>query len=300
MKILIVDDELVSREKLRKIMDTLGQSVVVENGEDALRVATSQDSPDLILLDIIMPGMDGYEVYKKLKSNRKTSNIPVIFITVRSEDDDMAKGLGLGAVDYIAKPFSPSIVKARVQNHLELKKHHNHLEKLVNDRTVELKKTTKEMQVETAERKQTAEALRKSEEKYRLLIENATDAIFIAQDEVLKFANPKAEEMTGYSAEELAKFPFFDLIHPEDRDIFLERHVKRLKGEEIPSIYSFRILNRSGEELSVELNAVLINWEERPATLNFLRDITAQKGLEAPPTGSEDGIHRNPCRWYRP
>ncbi|MCJ7683679.1 MAG: PAS domain S-box protein, partial [Desulfobacteraceae bacterium] len=131
------------------------------------------------------------------------------------------------------------------------------------------------------DRKVAEEALRESEEKYRLLVENATDAIFIAQDEVLKFANPKSEEMTGYSAEELAKIPFVDLIHPEDRDIVLERHLKRLKGEEIPSIYSFRILNRSGEELSVELNTVIINWEERPATLNFLRDITAQKVLEA-------------------
>jgi PAS domain S-box-containing protein len=130
------------------------------------------------------------------------------------------------------------------------------------------------------ERKQAEEALKESEEKYRILFENATDAIFIAQDEVIKFVNPKAEEMTGYSAEELAKIPFVDIIHPEDRDMVLERHLKRLKSEEIPSIYSFRILNRSGEELSVDLNAVLINWEGRPATLNFIRDIIQQKKLE--------------------
>ncbi|MBW1780989.1 MAG: PAS domain S-box protein [Deltaproteobacteria bacterium] len=131
------------------------------------------------------------------------------------------------------------------------------------------------------ERKRAEDALRESEEKYRLLIENATDAIFIAQDEALKFANPKAEKMTGYSAEQLAEMPFIDIIHPEDRTMVLERHVKRLNGEEPPSVYSFRIVNRSGEELSVELNAVIINWEGRPATLNFLRDITAQKRLEA-------------------
>ena len=125
------------------------------------------------------------------------------------------------------------------------------------------------------------ETLRESEEKYRLLIETATDAIFIAQDEVLKFANPKAEEMTGYSAEELAEIPFVDLIYPADRSVVIERHVKRLKGEEIPNIYSFRILNKSGKELSVELNTIIISWEGRPATLNFLRDITAQKRLEA-------------------
>ena len=131
------------------------------------------------------------------------------------------------------------------------------------------------------EQKLAEETLQASEEKYRLLIENATDAIFIAQDEILKFANPKAEEMTGYSAEELAKSPFLDLIHPDDRDMVLERHLNRLKGEKIASMYSFRILNRSGKELSVELNAVLINWEGRPATLNFLRDITSQKQLQS-------------------
>ena len=129
--------------------------------------------------------------------------------------------------------------------------------------------------------KKAEEALRESEEKYRLLVENATDAIFIAQDEVLKFANPKAEEMIGYPAEELAKIPFVDIVHPEDRDMVIERHMKRLKGEELPSLYSFRIVNKSGEELSVELNTILIDWERRPATLSFLRDITAQKGLEA-------------------
>jgi PAS domain S-box-containing protein len=155
-----------------------------------------------------------------------------------------------------------------------LQKAHDELEMRVDKRTAELAQTNERLKQEIKERKRT-------EEKYRLLIENATDAIFIAQDEVLKFANPKAEEMTGYYAEELTKIPFVDLIHPEDRDMVREGHVKRLKGEKIHSVYSFRILNRSGEELSVELDAVLINWEGRPATLNFLRDITAQKKLEA-------------------
>ena len=131
------------------------------------------------------------------------------------------------------------------------------------------------------ERRQAEEALRESEEKYRLLIENATDAIFIVQDKVVKFANPKAKKITGYSAAQLAKLPFVDFIHPEDRGMVLERHLKRLGGQEPPNIYSFRIVDKSGEVLSVELSAVFINWEGRPATLNFLRDITAQKRLEA-------------------
>jgi len=153
MRILIVDDELVSREKLRKMLGDFGQCEVVDNGEDALRVATGQNPPDLILLDIMMPGMDGYEVCKKLKDDRKTFNMPVIFISAKSQHDDETRGLALGAVDYIKKPFCPSIVKARVRTHLELKKYRNHLEELVKERTAELEKTTREMQAEIKDRK---------------------------------------------------------------------------------------------------------------------------------------------------
>jgi len=132
-----------------------------------------------------------------------------------------------------------------------------------------------------SERIRAEEALRESEEKYRLLVENANDAIFIAQDQVVKFPNPKTLEMIGYSAEELIKIPFMNLIHPEDRDMVLDRYVKRLKGKELPSTYSFRIKRRDGEELWVEISTVLITWEGRPATLNFLRDVTPQKKMEA-------------------
>ncbi|MFQ5483887.1 MAG: PAS domain S-box protein [Desulfobacterales bacterium] len=122
--------------------------------------------------------------------------------------------------------------------------------------------------------------IRKSEEKYRFLVENATDAIFIAQDEVIKFPNPIAEKLTGYTAEELEKKSFADLIHPEDKKMVLDRHLRRLSGETLPATYDFRIINNRGEQLWVQINTVLISWDERPATLNFIRDITQQKKLE--------------------
>ena len=124
-------------------------------------------------------------------------------------------------------------------------------------------------------------ALRGSEEKYRLLVENATDAIFIAQDEVVKFANPKSEELTGYSAEELAKTPLANLIHPEDRDMVIERDNRGLREKKLLGVHSFRMINKADDELWVELNTALITWEERPATLNFLRNITPQRKIEA-------------------
>ena len=122
MKILIVDDELVSRMKLQKIMESFGEYDAVENGEDALKIAMSEYPPDLILLDIMMAGMDGFEVCKRLKADPKTKDIPVIFLTTHTDIESVTRGFELGAVDYITKPFHKAEVKARARTHLSLKK----------------------------------------------------------------------------------------------------------------------------------------------------------------------------------
>jgi PAS domain S-box-containing protein len=131
------------------------------------------------------------------------------------------------------------------------------------------------------ERKEAEEALRESKEKYRLLVDHAHDGIFIAQGDLIKFQNPKAHEILGCSAEELHETPFMDLVHPEDRVLLPKKPQTMHKGEEIPSAYSLRIINKSGEELWVQINAVDIKWEGKPATLNFVTDITFEKRLEA-------------------
>lgn len=147
-KILIVDD---APENIRVLMETLREDygiAVAINGEQALRQAESHPSPDIILLDVMMPGMDGYEVCAKLKKSPNTRDIPVIFITTLSEADDEAKGLDMGAVDYISKPFIPRLVKSRVHNQLELKRHRDNLEELVRQRTRELA-LTQEVTIES-------------------------------------------------------------------------------------------------------------------------------------------------------
>jgi len=125
------------------------------------------------------------------------------------------------------------------------------------------------------------EALRESEEKYRRLVTHAPDAIFIAQDGVIKFANPSTMALTRYSIAEHATIPFAKLIHPEDRDRVVGSQDRQLKGEAVPSSYSFRLLTKRGEELWVDLNAVLMTWEERLALLCYMRDITPLKRMEA-------------------
>jgi PAS domain S-box-containing protein len=134
---------------------------------------------------------------------------------------------------------------------------------------------------DVTERKRAEEALRQSEDKYRQLIENAHDAIFIAQDGRIVFANHQTAAMIGYQDEELKAQPFTFFIHPEDRDLVVQRHVRRLQGDNnLPQNYIFRLLTSVQTELVVQLSAVLIQWNGRPATLNFARDITEQRRLE--------------------
>jgi sigma-B regulation protein RsbU (phosphoserine phosphatase) len=121
-KVLIVDD---TPENIQVLMETLKDQytiVAAINGEKALKMAMAEPSPDLILLDIMMPGMDGYEVCRRLKADEKVSDTPIIFVTAKSEVEDETLGFELGAVDYITKPFSIPVVKARVKAHLDLKR----------------------------------------------------------------------------------------------------------------------------------------------------------------------------------
>ncbi|MCL5999482.1 MAG: PAS domain S-box protein, partial [Chloroflexi bacterium] len=131
-----------------------------------------------------------------------------------------------------------------------------------------------------AERERVEEALRTSEERYRSVVENAVEAIVVVQDRVFKYANPQAEELTGFSAEELATKPFIDLIHPDDLQMVLERHLRRLTDVIEYSVYPFRIIDRAGNVKWVEVRATAINWQGEPATLNLLSDITERKRVE--------------------
>jgi phosphoserine phosphatase RsbU/P len=121
-KVLIVDD---TPENIQVLMGTLKDQyaiVAAINGEKALKMAVSDPRPDLILLDIMMPGMDGYEVCRRLKADEHARDIPIIFVTAKTEVEDETLGFELGAVDYITKPFSIPVVKARVKAHLDLKR----------------------------------------------------------------------------------------------------------------------------------------------------------------------------------
>ncbi len=137
-KILIVDDVPANISLLGQSLQNRYDILVATNGHDALRLAQEQPPPDLILLDIMMPGLNGYEVCSRLKQSVITKKIPVIFVTAMGENEDEAKGFEVGGVDYITKPISPAIVRARVQTHLALYDQNRELEKKAAERTREI------------------------------------------------------------------------------------------------------------------------------------------------------------------
>jgi len=119
--VLIIDD---TPENIQVLLAALHEEYTVmaaNNGYKGIDLAQSDPPPDLILLDVMMPGLDGYEVCQRLKMDRKTQHIPIIFITALREDEDEEKGLKLGAIDYLTKPIKPALVRARVKNHIELR-----------------------------------------------------------------------------------------------------------------------------------------------------------------------------------
>ena len=139
--ILIVDDTPDNIDVLGGILRPEYEVKVALSGEKALKIAAAEPRPDIILLDIMMPGMDGHEVCERLKRDPATSDIPVVFVTARDDAEDETHGFELGAVDYITKPISPPVVEARVRTQLALYDQNRELQSLVNDRTRELAQT---------------------------------------------------------------------------------------------------------------------------------------------------------------
>jgi len=169
----------------------------------------------------------------------------------------------------------------------ELVERNKYLEEVVSERTNQLslandalKLTNKKLEKEIANHNRVLGELQESEKKYRLLVDSSNEAIIVVRDGTFRLTNPMARSMTGYTEEEILKMPFQTFIHPEDRELVVDNHLRRLKGENIPNYYVFRLLHKDGSTLWVYMNAVLIDWEGGPATLNFLTDITGLKQVE--------------------
>ena len=162
----------------------------------------------------------------------------------------------------------------RKRQEIDLRQARDELEQKVQERTAELSAAN--------------ENLKQSEEKYRLVVEKAQEAIFVAQDGMLQFANPKTLDLLAYSEDEFLSKAFTEFIHPDDREMVLDKHLRRLRGEQFPTRYSFRLLDKDGTVKWVEIDSALISWDGRPAALIFLTDITERVRMEQALKRSEE------------
>lgn len=140
-KILIVDDMPINLQVLSDFLKSDYHIKVATTGAKTVEIALSPNPPDIILLDIIMPEMDGFEICRHLKNNSDTADIPIIFITAKGGAEDELQGLELGAADYISKPFHPTVVKARIKTQLELKESRDRLKEMNKELREALKET---------------------------------------------------------------------------------------------------------------------------------------------------------------
>ena len=216
-RILIVDDTTANLQLLTHLLTEHGYTVhPASDGELALEFVRSI-VPDLILLDIRMPGMDGYEVCRRLKADERTRSIPIIFISILENERDKVKGFQEGAVDYITKPFQAEEVLARVETHLRLRELTEHLEQKVVERTEELVIAKEHLQQELVERKKTEKELRMRELEFRTLTENLPDNIVRYDLEGRRtYINPVLEKTLGDTAAEMIGTRVRDL-HPDGR-----------------------------------------------------------------------------------
>jgi len=246
--VLIAEDDNDLRELVCAELEGDGFKVVcVSNGDQAVG-KTKSLMPDVILMDLTMPLMNGIEAIKTLKNDAATRHIPIIVGTVTEEREDIVKSFEAGAISYIPKPYYMPDLKARIHSVLKSKK--------LYDNVIQ------------------------SEEKYRLLVENANEAIFVIQDELFTFFNPTALELAEYTEDELKSKSFSEFVHSEDRNGVLEYHGRILSGSRASPAHSFRLVSKDGSVKWVEAKGVLIDWDGHPATLHFVTDISSRKRAE--------------------
>jgi two-component system cell cycle sensor histidine kinase/response regulator CckA len=216
-KVLIVDDSEESRGLLSEILAGEGYDVrPADSGELAL-AAIAVSPPELILLDMRMPGMNGIEVCKQLKSRAESRNIPIIFLSASVDFEDRLEGLESGAVDFVNKPFRREELLARLRSHLELARLRKNLEHRVAERTRQLQAANDQLKSELERRRRIEEELRESEHRFRSLADTAPAIIFMADREgLVTYVNQWGLTFTGRTLEQLAGTGYLDLVHPDD------------------------------------------------------------------------------------
>jgi PAS domain S-box-containing protein len=236
---------------------------VATDGEETIRLASSADTPGLILLNSMMPTANVAEICRKLKGAKTTRDIPIIFLSEPTPEDTEAWGFELGAADFITKPFKKSVVNARIRNHLELKRYRDNFEQRV-------KKRVSELHEEIQERRDLADT-------YHALVEHAMDGILIIHDYKVRFANPAFCKLIGFSEKELIGAHLKKFISEEEFIKNTTRYSSRMAGLNLPRIYKSQVIHSDGSTIDVELNVSVVPYGRTLAALVFVRDIREEE-----------------------
>ncbi|ABO49803.1 PAS/PAC sensor hybrid histidine kinase [Desulforamulus reducens MI-1] len=284
IKILMVDDQYENLLALEGILESpMYRLVTATSGEEALKQVLKDDFA-VILLDVRMPGLNGYETAKIIRSRGKSRHTPIIFITANHQDTEQVhKGYALGAIDYIFKPVDPETLRYKISGFVNLYKHQEQLEIMVQQRTQELLLANERLQREVKQHKQTEEELRKSEGRFRIFFEKSQIGIILLSPEGgLLESNPAFQKMIGYTDEELKRMVFTEFTHPEYIEKNIELYQKLLEGEIEYYEIKKRYLSKCGKliwgHLTVfstrDINAKI------EFVIAFVQDITEKKILE--------------------
>jgi PAS domain S-box-containing protein len=278
-EILVLDDEPANLKLLTALLTGQGYRVrATSSGAHALDSAAAK-APDVILLDVRMPEMDGYEVCWRLKADPRTRTIPVIFISALGDSADMVRGLGLGGADYIAKPFEPTEVLARVKTHVDLRRAQRHLE-------LAHAELERRVEVRTAELAHATRALQEREERLRLVMDATSDGVwdYDLQTNDVVFSD-RCYTMLGYRPGQFAPSHegFRDRLHPDDLPL-VEAAIRANLENRAPQFeVDFRIRNHAGEWAWIYCRGKVVARDGAGKPLRMVgshQDITERKQAE--------------------
>jgi two-component system, cell cycle sensor histidine kinase and response regulator CckA len=223
--ILVVDDELESLQLLTHILLAQGYQVHPADTSELALEYLREKLPELVLLDLRMPGLDGLEVCRRIKAKSDTRHIPLMFISASDEPEERIEALKLGALDFISKPFRREELLARVRTHLELGRLRAGLEKRVAERTAELMIANRQLELDLIDRRLAEQALRETEERFRNMADTAPVMIWVSdRDKRCTFFNKVWLDFTAHSMEEELRGGWAASVHPEDLHGYYETY----------------------------------------------------------------------------
>jgi PAS domain S-box-containing protein len=289
--ILVVDDQPQNIELLEAHLVPQGYEIVTAaSGEEALGKLSGHPI-DLILLDVMMPGIDGIEVTRRVRQDNTYRRLPIILVTSLREPEDRVKGIEAGCDDFISKPFDKmellvrvrSLLKAKAYNDL-MSHYRKELESEITSRTEELKHTVENLQQENAERKLAEEELLRTNTLLSSIVENIPNMIFLKEAKDLRFVrfNRAGEDLLGYSRDDLMGKNDYDFFPKEQADFFTEKDRDVMHGKEVMDIQEETIQTRNKGERTLHTKKVpILNAEGKPEyLLGISEDITDGKKAE--------------------